>query len=158
MKICAKCGNTLDDIATFCPECGEINMQSIQPLAASHNSSAAIAAFVMAIVSFANFINPVSAIIAVFSIAFAIAGIVNTGKGKAKGRTLAVSALIISVVTLVIMTIIAVFVTHWVQDIIENVSPTLTEISNAYNSIMDEIEKITEAKDEFSIEIPFFRF
>ena len=79
------------------------------------NSAAAIAAFVISLVAIFNFLNPLAAVLSLFAIIFSIAGIVNTGRGKASGRGLAVAALILALVTLIIMaSIVAVVI--WVYD------------------------------------------
>lgn len=107
------------------------------------NSAAAIAAFVISLVAIFNFLNPLAAVLSLFAIIFSIAGIVNTGRGKASGRGLAVAALILALVTLIIMaSIVAVVI--WVYD--ANIASITDKIDTA-GSFVETIQKVLENDD-----------
>ncbi len=119
----------------------------------THNSTAAIAAFVISIVGLLNFFNPIAIVMALIAIIFSIAGIVNTGRGKASGRALAVSALILALVTLVIIASIVAAVVIFAGDIAEATSQSLGEVQTNFNAFIENLNSFISQNEGLTLEI-----
>ena len=112
------------------------------------NSVAAIAAFVLALFALFNVFNviaiPVAAVVAFINIFVSIAGIANTGLGRASGRGLAVTALILSLITLVTIALMVVGMFMAFESVIDSLGDVPELIKDIVSSGFEILETLGE--------------